>query len=82
MTGDERGGGGDEEMEMEEMLEWRVLDRGMIGRRWSEDRSTGPRACRRGLAVGRSGMSSSSSSTLESSVTIGNIRSRSGEPFM
>ena len=52
MTGDDRGGCGDEGMEMEEMLERRLLGRGMIGRRGIEDRSTNPRACRRGLAGG------------------------------
>ena len=63
VTGDDRGGCGDEGMEMGEMLERRLLGRGMIGRRGIEDRSTNPRACRRGLAGGMNGMSSSSSST-------------------
>ena len=77
--GDEMGGGDDVEMEMEEMFGREIVGRGMIGRRGSEGRSTGP--CSRGLVSDLAGgvlrSVTSSSSALESNVKIGNIRSKS-----
>ena len=48
--GDERAGGGVEEMEMEDMLGRSVLGRWMMGRRGREGRSICPRARSCGLA--------------------------------